>query len=257
MKPNEERYDSKVAFPKMLSQIVLLILSLLLLFSSSIYGHNLWLVGDANNNGDGTYHLYFEHHIGPGDGAYLGPIEKRGKTWLVKPQGEAVPMAMQMVKENDTKYLAGSSGKKVLDSYSIDHTSLYGLYHGRLDFFHGRYIEATSRESLAALSQSSNLPVQIVPVWTDAGLLLKVMYFSNPRPKASLTLFKKDGSEETVKANNKGEVLLGKVMPGTYFVSTHIIENEPAGAFENQAYKGIMHGATLTIKITEDFTENI
>lgn len=253
MQLTKEMFDGKVVLPKKLLKMVTLTLLLLFVCTSSTYAHNLWIVGDADSSGNGTFHLYFEHHVGPGDGAYLGPIEERGKTWLVTPQGDPVSLTMEMVKENDTKFLAGNSGKTVENSYSIDHTSLYGLYNGRLDFFHGRYIEAVNRKSLADLSHSSNLPVQIVPVWTMDGLVLRVMYFSNPRPRADLTLIHKDGSEKNIKANNKGEILLGKVTPGTYFVCTHIIENEPAGAFEYEAYKGIMHGATLTLKITEDF----
>jgi len=43
------------------------------------------------------------------------------------------------------------------------------------------------------------------------------------------------------------------IKPGTYHMSTRVIENEPAGAFEYQAYKGIMHGSTLTIKLPVGF----
>ena len=234
--------------------IFLPIVALLLFFSGNADSHNLWIVGDANNKGDGAIHLYFEHHVGPGDGAYLGPIEERGKTWLTTPEKKIVPVDLKAVHVKETKYLAGKNGN-ISGSYAIDHTSLYGIYHGRLDFFHGRYIDAMNSESLAALAESPKLPVQIVPIWTDEGLLLRVMYFSTPRPKADLFVLKKDGTEESLKADNRGELLLGKVKPGTYFISTRIIESEPAGAFEYEAYKGIMHVSTLTLKISERFKE--
>jgi hypothetical protein len=230
------------------------IVALLLFFSGTANSHNLWIVGDANNKGDGAIHLYFEHHVGPGDGAYLGPIEERGKTWLITPKGAPAPIALEAVKVNETKFLAGKIGNTA-GSYGIDHTSLYGIYHGRLDFFHGRYIEAINAEGLSALAESPQLPVQIVPIWTDAGLLLRVMYFSTPRPRADLFILKKDGTEKGMKADNKGEYLVGKITPGTYFISTRIIESEPAGAFEYQAYKGIMHVSTLALKISEGFKE--
>jgi len=231
---------------------LLAIASLLLFYSRAADAHNLWIVGDANNKGDGAVHLYFEHHVGPGDGAYLGPIEERGKTWLRKPGGQAVPITLEAVREKGTKYLAGSASKTT-GSYAIDHTSLYGIYHGRLDFFHGRYIEATDAKSLAGLSESPDLPVQIVPTITENGLLVRVVYFSTPQPGAGIWILKDDGSEESFTTNHKGELLVGPVDPGTHYISTRIIEKDPAGAFEYQAYKGIMHGSTLTLKLTEDF----
>nr|NJM04819.1 hypothetical protein [Desulfobacula sp.] len=79
------------------------------------------------------------------------------------------------------------------------------------------------------------------------------MYFSTPRPRADLYLLKKDGTEQRFTADNKGELLLGLIQPDTYYIATHIIESEPAGAFEYQAYKGIMHVSTLTLKLSDGF----
>lgn len=227
---------------------LLVIVFLLLFYSKSSLAHNLWILGDANHNGDGAVHLYFEHHVGPGDGAYLGPIEERGKTWLRTPAGQAAPITLEAVREKGTKYLAGNTGKTT-GPYAIDHTSLYGIYHGRLDFFHGRYIEATDTKSLAALSESPDLPVQIVPVVTEKGLLVRVLYFSTPQPGAGIWILEDDGAEESFTTNHKGELLIGPVDAGTHYISTRIIEKDPAGAFEYQAYKGIMHGSTLILKL--------
>ena len=214
--------------------------------------HNLWIVGDADGKGKGTIHLYFEHWVGPGDGAYNAPIVKHGKTWVKTPQGEPVPVSMKEVTVKDTKFLVGNSGK-VSGSYGIDHVSIYGIYHGQLDFFHGRYIKATDAKSLADLSESSNVPVQIVPALTEKGLLIRVLYFSTPQPRVNVWLVKEDGTEESFMTNQKGELFIGPVEPGTSHIVTRIIENEPAGAYEHEAYKGVMHGSTLTLKLTEDF----
>lgn len=226
----------------------------LLFAAASSQAHNLWIIGDAEGKGDGAVHLYFEHWVGPGDGAYNGPIVKWGKTWVRTPGGESVPMSMEEVTVKDTKYLVGNSGK-MEGAYGIDHTSLYGIYHGQLDFFHGRYIEATDVKTLADLAESPNVPVQIVPVWTEKGLLVRILYFSTPQPGATIWLVKTDGTEESFTANNKGEFLIGKIEPGTHHVVTRIIEKEPAGAFEYEAYKGVMHGSTLTLKLTKDFAK--
>jgi hypothetical protein len=230
----------------------LVIASLLLFYSKNAHAHNLWIVGDANNNGDGAIHLYFEHHVGPGDGAYLGPIEERGKTWLTTPDKKSVLVDMKAVHTKDTKYLAGNSGN-ISGSYAIDHTSLYGIYHGRLDFFHGRHIEAYGAEDLNELAETPHLPVRIVPNWTEKGLLLKVMYFNTPKPRTSVWVLKSDGTEREMTTNNKGELLIGPIIPEKYHYCTRIIENDPAGAFEYQAFKGIMHGTSLTIKFHESF----
>ena len=228
---------------------------LFLMITPPGYAHNMWIIGDADGKDNGAVHLYFEHHVGPGDGTFLGPIEARGKTWLTTPQDEkGKSIILAPVKKKDIKYLAGDIGQ-MYGSYALDHTSLYGIYHGRLDFFHGRYIDARSTADLAALSESTHLPVRIVPVLTDKGILLKVMYFSTPHPRANIYVLKRNGEEESFQANNKGEFLLGRLKPGVHYIAVRIIENEPAGAFEYQAFKGIMHVSTLALKIQETFGE--
>lgn len=221
--------------------------------------HNLWIVGDAKQQNNGEVHLYFEHHVGPGDGAYLGPIETRGKTWLKRPDKEGQIIELKEVTEGETKYLAGSTGT-VSGSCALDHTSLYGLYHGRLDFFHGRYIKADTKEDLEKLAESSDVPVQMIPSWTDKGLVLQIKYFALPWAKTSLWMMLpeekgEDGKmkEKEMQTNGKGEILIGKLKPGRYYFSTRIVEDDPAGAFENQAYKGLMHGSTLILKLGNGF----
>jgi len=210
--------------------------------------HNLWIVGDVENKNAGGVHLYFEHHVGPGDGSYTGPIAERGKTWVRTPQGESTPITMKVVQEKNTKYLVGDAGISS-GPYGVDHTSLYGVYHGRLDFFHGRYIKVTDRKSLADLAESPHLPFQLVPVWTPKGLLVRVVYFSQPYPRAKVMLVSADGTEKELKANNKGELLVPINKSGKYHLSSLAFETEAAGAFEYKAYKGIMHGTTLTIQL--------
>ena len=225
------------------------VIFLLVVFISPSYAHNLWIVGDADNKGVGTVHLYFEHHVGPGDGSYLGPIEKNGKTWVRRPDGKPELITLKMVTQGETKHLAGSSGDVKSGPYAIDHTNLYGIYHGRLDFFHGRYIEVKDRKSLEALAESPHLAVQIVPELKDDGLLLKVMYFSVPQPKAKMAVIGPDGVEQKFTANNKGELFVKTDKPGRYHISALVFENQAAGAFERQPFKGIMHGTTLSIKM--------
>jgi hypothetical protein len=224
-----------------------------------VQAHNLWIVGDADGKGTGQVHIYFEHHLGPGKGGYNGPIVKRGKTWLKKLAGEAQSIEIKEVTVDEGTYVAGSTGT-VSGSYALDHTSLYGLYHGRLDFFHGRYIKADTKEDLEKLAESSDVPVQIIPSWTDKGLVLQIKYFALPWPRTSLWMMLpeekgEDGKmkEKEMQTDGKGEVLIGKLKPGTYYFSTRIVEKDPAGAFENQAYKGLMHGSTLTLKLGDNF----
>lgn len=218
-----------------------------------VQAHNLWLIGDADGKDSGLVHLYFEHHIGPGDGAYNGPIVERGKTWLRRPDKEDQPVELKEVTEGETKYLAGSTGP-VSGSYALDHTSLYGIYAGRLDFFHGRYIKADAKEDIEKLAESPYVPVQLVPSWTDKGLVLQLRYFSTPWAKTPLWIMQPGKKEEKeLQTDVKGEVLIGKLEPGIYYFNTRIVEDQPAGAFENQAYKGLMHGSTLTLKLGSVF----
>jgi hypothetical protein len=96
--------------------------------------------------------------------------------------------------------------------------------------------------------------VQIVPSWTDKGLILQLKYFSTPWAKTPLWIMQPgEKGEKKLHTDAKGEVLIGKLEPGMYNFSTRIVENDPAGAFENQAYKGLMHGSTLTLTLGSGF----
>jgi|GEM_PF-2436644 len=221
---------------------------MILFFSiSPVSAHNLWIVGDASKNGGNDVHLYFEHFVGPGDGAYLGPVQSRGKTWILTPDGKTESVDLAMVKKGDTQYLEGKAGDPD-HGYALNHTSLYGIYHGRLDFFHGKYIDAVDSKNLVNLSKSCDIPFQIIPTLKDGGLLLQVIYFSTPLPRTKISMVKNNGKEEVLKTNNKGEVFFSPKKQGRYHFSALAFENEAAGVFENKAYKGIMHGTTLIIK---------
>lgn len=245
----KEKHEARTTAIAVRYLLLAAIVLLLMVCAAPSQAHNLWIVGDADNKGVGTVYLYFAHHVGPGDGSYFGPIEKNGKTWVRRPEGKPVPMFFKQITEGENKYLAGSSGEVKSAPYAIDHTNLYGIYHGRLDFFHGRYIEATDKKSLEALAESPHLAVQIVPELKDDGLLLTVMYFSVPQPKVRMAVIGPDGVEKEYTANNKGELFLKTDKPGRYHIWALVFENQAAGAFERQPFKGIMHGTTLSIKM--------
>ncbi|WP_028316243.1 hypothetical protein [Desulfatibacillum aliphaticivorans] len=231
-----------------LSRLALFACVFAICFTAPSFAHNLWIVGDPHNNGDGVVDLYFEHWLGPGDGAYTGPILERGKTTLRTPDGNTISLTMKSASQGENKkYLSANAGKTP-QSYAVDHASLYGIYHGRLDFFYGKCIQAKTKKDLEALAESQNLPFQFVPQVTEDGkLLLKLQYFSNPLPKTKIKRVKKDGTEETFETDKKGEFLFTPDKAGKYHFSSLAFEHEAAGAFEYQAFKGIMYGTTLTI----------
>ena len=219
------------------------------LFSSTaLFAHNLWVVGDAKKNGDGSVHLYFEHHVGPGDGGFIGPILKNGKTWLNIPDSSARLIELNEITEDSLKYLGGSTGK-IKPPFSIDHKSLYGIYHGRLDFFYGRYIQVTQMKELSEFAESPHLPFQIVPEWKQGKLSLRVKLFSNPYPRAKVYLLSPDGTEKEFIANSKGELVIPGKIAGTYHFASYAFEHDAAGVFNTDAFKGIMYGSTLTLQL--------
>jgi hypothetical protein len=219
-----------------------------LLGTSPAIAHNLWVVGNPDGKDEGMVHMYFEHHVGPGDGTYNEPITARGETWLRRGDGTSETLNMEEISQGGDKYFAGRI-PGVSGSYAIDHTSLFGIYKGQLDFFHGAYLAVEDPGDLAGLADSLDLAVRIVPEWNEDGVLLRLMYFETPKPRADLVVFHGDGKEEKFKTNNKGEVALKVDAPGRYHVAAWVFEHDAAGAFENKAYKGLMHGTTLTLDI--------
>jgi len=217
--------------------------------ASPLNAHNLWIVGDAEKNGNGAVHLYFEHHVGPGDGSFVGPILKHGKTWLNTLNSDPRNVELKEIIEGDLKYLGGTTGK-IEPPFSLDHKSLYGIYHGRMDFFYGRYIQVSQIEELAGLAESPHLPFQIVPVWNKNKLSLRIMFFSNPYPRAKIYLLASDGTEKEFIADNKGEISIPGKPAEVYHFASYAFENDAAGVFEYDAFKGIMYGSTLILKLS-------
>ena len=229
-------------------KISVLAVVLVVMGFTSATAHNLWVVANPEGTAKGTVHMYFEHHVGPGDGTYNDPILQRGETWLRAPDGGSEAVAMKEVAQGGLKYFKGGIDAASA-SYAVDHTSLFGIYKGQLDFFHGSCLVIEDPGDLAALADSPHLPVRIVPQWEEGGLLLRIMYFQTPSPDATLVVFDKTSGEQKFIADAKGEVHLPIDAPGRYHMAAWVFEHDAAGAFENEAYKGLMHGTTLTIDI--------
>lgn len=227
-------------------QVIMWTLFFFLFASASSVAHNLWIIGDPHKTGEGNAEMYFEHHVGPGDGAYNQPVGKWGKTWLRTPDGKAKSVQMKEVLDNDLRYFSCNTGK-ISGSYAIEHISVYGIYHGQLDFFHGRYIEIHDKKDMEKLSNSPDMPFQIVCELKEKGFLLKVLYFQKPYPNGKLVAFTPEGNEEKHETNKKGEVFIPFHSSEKYHFAAWAFEHDAAGEFEYEAYKGLMHGTTLTV----------
>ena len=79
--------------------------------------------------------------------------------------------------------------------------------------------------------------------------MLKVMYFQHPSPNCDLIVLHASGNERKLRTDKKGEVFLEIASPEKYHLAAWVFEHGAAGEFEYEAYKGLMHGTTLTINL--------
>jgi hypothetical protein len=209
--------------------------------------HNLFVMIEGQSDGPDLIDVIFEHSPYPGKGTYNKPLLDRGKTWIQ--QAGAQKMISVSLKE------VTRLGKKFLQTKTetegpraIVHSCKWGVYHGRLDYFHGKYLDVSSVQQLDRLARTPELPLDISPAVQSDKVTITVFFKDKPLANATAWIWMPGGKEMKQTTDAAGKITISNLAPGTYaFATIHVLE-DPSGEFEGERFQGVMHGTTCSFR---------
>lgn len=226
-----------------------LLASLLLVSPAS--AHYLWIVIDSGSGDHGTAHLYFEEAARPGDGFYLDPFVKNGKTWIrtidkINPQS----VKMTEVKKEKLRFLTAklsASAPRGLESYGK-----FGVYrYGQTDVllhYYARVLEVDTHEDLHELSKAKHMDLDIVPHDNNDEMRLTVTWKGKTAENRTVYVRGPKGFRVNLKTDEFGSVRFKMKGKGQYSFRTSFQINQ-GGKEGDKEYSQIRHHATLSMKL--------
>ena len=214
----------------------------------SAQAHNLFVLIEPQTDGPDLVDVIFEHFPYPGDGTYNQPHLDRGKTWVQRLDSEEkVTLELAEQTRLGKKFLQTKTDSK--GPRAIIHSCEWGVYKGRLDYFHGKYLDVTSKDEAARVARTSELPLDLVPSFEGDTLKITVQFNDKPLSKTRVSIWPPGGKETKQTTDESGVIRILAPKPGTWsFSAVHTLP-DPAGEFNGEAYKGLMHGTTVSLKL--------
>jgi hypothetical protein len=213
-----------------------------LALSGLAQGHNLWITGQGK-----TVRIVFEHSPQPGKGNYNAEILRNGKTWVrTVDHKEATPVTIEETGQPGSLWLAGSTeatGPRV-----IEHSCVFGIYRGRLDYFYGKFLDVGQSEQVESLGRATRLPLDIVPALKGDALELRVLWEGRLLTDYRFGVMTPSGEEISLRTNDEGIIEFEPIQPGIYGFWAIRLEDETKGVYDGEDYMGTMHGSTLSLR---------
>lgn len=220
----------------------------LLITSQTVEAHNLFVLIESQASGDDLVDVIFEHFPYPGKGTYNQPHLDRGKTW-VQQLGSADKIQLKLTEQTrlGKKFLQTKTDTK--QPRAIVHTCKWGVYNGRLDFFHGKYLDVRSRKEAAEVARTPDLPLDLVPSFQGDKLVITVLYQGKALGKTNVSIWAPGSKETKQKTDANGTITVASPKQGTWSFATAHTLKDPSGEFQGEAYKGVMHGSSVSLRL--------
>jgi hypothetical protein len=209
--------------------------------------HNLFVMVEPRIDGPDSVDVIFEHSPYPGTGTYNQPLLDRGATWIQRPSEQRVmSLSLQEVTRLGKKFLQAET--ETDSPRAVVHSCKWGVYKGRLDYFHGKYLDVSSAEQLSRLARTPKLPLDISPAIESGEVKITVFFKDKPLAKTAVWRWTPGGKETKLLTDADGTITVESLAPGIHsFAALHILE-DPSGEFEGEPYKGVMHGTTCSFR---------
>ena len=228
--------------------LTLTILCVAMTWCGTAQAHNLFVLIEPQKGGPDLVDVIFEHFPYPGKGTYNEPHLLRGKTWVQR-LGSQEKISLKLAEQTRL-------GKKFLQTKTdtrgpraIVHSCKWGVYKGRLDYFNGKYLDVTSKAEVAQLARTAELSFDLVPSFAGDKLQIKVQFKDKPLAKVRVSIWPPGGKETKQMTNADGVIVVSKPKKGTWsFSAVHTLKGLE-GKFDGEAFKGVMHGTTVSLKL--------
>jgi len=235
----------------MFKTLVSIALTTIAVSPSTAAAHYLWVTVKSQDGTDAV-HLYFEEGPGPGDGKYLDPFVKRGKTWLRTAEDlQAQPVKMKEIQEGKNRWLVGTVGSE--PPRAIDSYGKWGVYrYGNTDVllhYYAKHIDAPDAGQFNKLARAERQQLDIVPHRDDGSVRLTVLWEGKPAAGRKIYLRGPKKFRQNVETDENGQVQLKVADAGRYLVRTYYELPEESGEFEGKEYQKVRHNATLVLDL--------
>lgn len=214
----------------------------ILVLGGTAQGHSLWVTSQGR-----TVRVVFEHSPNPGKGTYNAEILANGKTWVrTADHTDLTRVVLREAGQPGSLFLEGST-EVVACPRIIEHSCLFGVYRGRLDYFYGKFLDVADPAQLKSLARSPKLPLDIVPMLTGKKLELRVLWQGELLTEYRFGMVTPDGEESSPAVNDQGTVTIEPTQTGIYGFWVIRMDDEPKSVHEGTDYSGTMHATTLSL----------
>ena len=210
--------------------------------------HNLFVLIERQAEGPDLVDVIFEHSPYPGKGTYNQPHLDRGQTW-VQSTGSTKKVALTLTEQTrlGKKFLQGKTETQA--PRIIVHSCKWGVYKGRLDYFHGKYIDVSTKDEVARFARTAALPLDLVPSFDGEALKVSVRFQGKPLAGTKVAIWPPGSKETSQTCDANGVITVPNPKKGTWsFSAVHTLKDE-TGEFNGEEYKGLMHGTTLNLRL--------
>ncbi len=231
-------------------------LSLSLLLSvicSTTQAHYLWVsVTTANNESQAN--VVFEESPFGGDGFYLGPIIKRGNTWVRQADsGKVIPLKMEEAKLDKERWVTATLPNQkfqTVESYVKWGVYKYGKTFALLHYY-SKFV--ANGESEKAIELSDQLDLDYKLKFEEGNVKVGLFWKGKPVAGNSIRI---GGPRffQDIKTDKTGWATFHSKRAGQYRLRSIKIEANQAGEFEEKKHDHIRRCATLVINLAGSTT---
>jgi N-acetylneuraminic acid mutarotase len=218
------------------------VFALALTVCSKSFGHFLWLkITPAK---DGHQAQLFFSEAADLEGDKLPSKVADASVFHLDEKGKRTPLKLELA-ANDKPLKTCTL--PATECRSVSTTCTYGNYHGTLLTYYSKAIHTVDPGNLAKVAKDKDQLLDIIPSFSDGSYQLKVTWKGQPVADAELTVTDSEGEETTLYADKQGLAKFTAKNSGIHGVLSHHEDKAAKGKYDDQAYNGAHHYATLTV----------
>lgn len=219
--------------------------------SSSAWSHYLWVTLDPKDGEHGTTNVYYEGGPGPGNGQYLDPFIRRGKTWIRTLDADRpAELKMEETKLPGKRWL--SAGLPAGGPRSVESYGKWGVYrYGKTDVllhYYAKHFDVSSFDELTKLGRAEQLNLDVVPEFVDDGAGFRVLWKGKPAVGRPVDVRGPKGFKVALKTDKKGRVRFEIKSKGRYTIRTSV-EEKQTGTDDGKEFQLIRHHGTVVLNL--------
>jgi hypothetical protein len=218
---------------------------------SGASAHYLWVTIDKKAGDNGTTNVYFEGGPSAGDGQYLDPFVKAGKTWI-RTVEHLKPKLLKIKEVTNPKQRWLSAALPRGGPRSIDSYGKWGVYrYGQTDVllhYYARMLDVDTHEDLHELARAEQMKLDIVPHDHEEEMELTILWKGKAVANRTVYIRGPKRFQKNLKTNKMGVVEFKPEGPGRYTFRTSVEENK-SGKEGDKEYSLIRHNGTLIMTL--------